>query len=79
MNKELLTILKDVPDEKKKELVRLASKTSNADEVLELAKKNGIEITKEQAETIITSFKDDSKISLDELDAVAGGNCGGMC
>lgn len=59
------------------ELVAKAKSTKSADELFNLAKENGIEITEEEAKTYFAQLNANDSISDDELDAVAGG--GGSC
>ena len=56
-----------------KEQIAMASKCKTPEELIELAKKAGIEITKEQAEAYMDELQN---VELDEktLNAVAGGN-----
>ena len=57
-----------------KEQIALAVKCKTPEELIELAKKYSIEITKEQAEAYLAELEN---VELDEkaLDAVAGGIC----
>ncbi len=57
-----------------KEQIAMAMECETPEELIELAKKAGIEITKEQAEAY---FNELQNIELDniKLDAVAGGGC----
>ena len=56
-----------------KEQIAMAAKCKTPEELIELAKKAGIEITKEQAEAYMDELQN---VELDEktLNAVAGGN-----
>ena len=55
------------------ELIAKAKATKSADELFNLAKENGIEITEEEAKTYFAQLNASDAISDDELDAVAGG------
>ena len=55
------------------ELMERATKCRTTEELLALAKENGIELTAEQAEAYLAVYQS-GKISDNELDAVAGGN-----
>lgn len=59
--------------EKCKEAI-IAAKS--AEEILALAKKNGIEMTAEKAEELYDRHHKSGEMSDDELDGVAGGGCG---
>jgi predicted ribosomally synthesized peptide with nif11-like leader len=54
-------------------LVAKAKAAKSADELFNLAKENGIEITEEEAKTYFAQLNANDAISDDELDAVAGG------
>ncbi len=57
-----------------KEQIAMAAKCKTPEELIELAKKDGIDITKEQAEAYLAELEN---VELDEatLDKVAGGSC----
>ena len=57
-----------------KEQIAMAAKCKTPEELIELAKKDGIDITKEQAEAYLAELEN---VELDEaaLDKVAGGGC----
>ncbi len=57
-----------------KEQIAMAAQCKTPEELIELAKKYNIEITKEQAEAYLAELEN---VELDEkaLDAVAGGRC----
>lgn len=58
------------------ELLEKAKQTKSAEELLALAKENGMELTEEQAKAYYTQFHPVSgELSDDELDNVAGGGC----
>jgi len=61
-----------------REMVEKAKQCATADELIALAKSEGIDITKEEAEAYLAELADfelDSKA----LDKVAGGSCYGDC
>lgn len=58
------------------ELVAKAKATKSAEELLALAKGNGIELTEEEANTYFEQLHTNAALSDDELEAVAGG---GIC
>ena len=55
------------------ELIAKAKAATSAEELLELAKENGIELTEEEAKTYFAQLNANDAISDDELGAVAGG------
>jgi predicted ribosomally synthesized peptide with nif11-like leader len=55
-------------------LVAKAKAAKSADELFNLAKENGIEITEEEAKTYFAQLNANDAISDDELDSVAGGD-----
>ena len=57
-----------------KEQIAMAAQCKTPEELIELAKKYSIEITKEQAEAYLAEF---SNVELDEkaLEKIAGGDC----
>ena len=58
------------------ELVNKARKAESVEELLALAKENGIELTNEQAKEYFAQLNPTKgELSDDELDAVAGGGC----
>lgn len=57
------------------ELIDSAKKTETAQELIALAKENGIELTEEQAEAYIAQFHVAGELSDAELDNVTGGGC----
>ena len=60
--------------ENKEELLKKSAQCNSAQELLELAKENGIDIDETEAAEIIASMEiKPGKLSDDELDAVAGG------
>lgn len=58
------------------EQIKKAMECKSADELLELAKAEGIEMTAEEAEKYFEALKS-KDLNLDDLDAVTGGLCGG--
>ncbi len=59
-----------------KELLTEAKKCTTASEIAELATKNGITISEEEANEIFENFNKTGEMKDDELDNVAGGGCG---
>ena len=60
------------------ELLEKAKQAKSAEEILALAKENGMEMTGEQAAAYYAQMNPASgELSDDELDNVAGGGCGG--
>ena len=59
------------------ELIAKAKVAKSAEELLELAKENGTELTEEEAKTYFAQLNANDAISDDELGAVAGGSCPG--
>ena len=57
-----------------KEMLEKASKCQTADELIALAKTEGIEITKDEAEAYLTEM-DNVELDNASLDKVAGGGC----
>ncbi len=62
------------PEALSKELIQKAAKCKSAEELMELAKNEGYELTKEEAEAYLNELAD---IELDDaaLEKVAGGIC----
>lgn len=58
------------------ELIAKAKAAKSAEELLELAKANNVELTAEEAKTCFEQLHTNAAISDDELEAVAGG---GIC
>jgi predicted ribosomally synthesized peptide with nif11-like leader len=59
------------------EMIDKAKAAKSAEELLEIAKANGVELTAEEAKTYFEQLKANSAVSDDELDTVAGGSDGG--
>ena len=59
------------------EMIDKAKAAKSAEELLEIAKANGVELTAEEAKTYFEQLKANSAVSDDELDTVAGGSEGG--
>ena len=57
------------------ELLEKAKKAKSAEELLALAKENGVELSKEEAQAYFEQFNKTGELSDDELDNVAGGGC----
>ena len=60
-----------------KELLEKAKAAESAEELLELAKAEGIEMSAEEAEKYFADLHQSGELSDEELDNVAGGGCGG--
>ena len=59
------------------EMIEKAKAAKTAEELLELAKANGVEMTADEAKTYFAQLNPKSgELSDDDLDAVAGGGCG---
>ena len=58
-----------------KELLEQAKKAKSAEELMALAKENGVELTKEEAEAYFAQLNKSGELSDEELDNVAGGGC----
>ena len=56
------------------EQIAMAKECKTPEELIELAKKGGIELTKEQAEAYLEEFQD-VELSPEDLEKVAGGLC----
>ena len=54
-----------------------ARSAKSAEELMELAKSDGIEVTEEQATEQFTMLHSEGVLADEELDNVAGGGCGG--
>ena len=59
------------------ELILKAKEASSAEELMALAKENGMEMTEEQAQAYFDVTHKTGELADDELDNVAGGGCGG--
>ena len=63
-----------------KELLAKAKEAQTADELLALAKENGIELTQEQSEEYFAKLHQTGELADEELDNVAGGDfCAPTC
>ena len=58
------------------ELIAKAKAAKSAEELLALAKENGLELTEEEAKTCFEQLHANAEVSDDELEAVSGG---GIC
>ncbi len=58
------------------EQISKAKECKSADELLALAKENGIEMTAEEAEEKFAQLNNEGELSDDELSSAAGGGCG---
>ena len=61
-----------------KEQIVKAAACKSVDELIALAKSEGIELSKEDAEKYFAQLSG-NKLNLDEIDAVAGGCTGNVC
>ena len=57
------------------ELLEKAKEAKSAEELLSLAKENGIEMTDEEGAAYFAQMKKNGELSDEELDNVAGGDC----
>lgn len=57
------------------ELIRKAKEAKSVEELIILAKDNGIELPEKEAEAYFESLKKSGEIEDDELDSVSGGAC----
>lgn len=57
------------------ELIAKARSAKSAEELLALAKENGVELTEEEASAYFEQLNKSGELSDDELDNVAGGGC----
>ena len=57
------------------EIILKAKQTKNAEELLSLAKENGIEMTEKEAATYFDQINKCGELTDDELDNVSGGGC----
>ena len=60
-----------------KELLEKAKTAKSAEELLELARKENIDMTEEEAAKAFAELHKNGELSDEELDNVAGGGCGG--
>ena len=61
------------------EIIEKAKATGSAEELLEIAKANGVEMTADEAATCFAQLNSQSgELSDDDLDSVAGGACGSV-
>ena len=60
-----------------KEMIAKAKEAKTVEELVVLAKENGIELTFEEAEECFTKLHKSGELADEELDNVAGGGCGG--
>ncbi len=58
----------------KEELIAKLKEAKSADEILALAKENGIELSEEKAKELFAELNASGELSDDDLDKVAGGN-----
>jgi hypothetical protein len=59
------------------ELIAKAKAAGSAEELLDIAKANGVELTAEEAKTYFEQLSANGAVSDDDLDTVAGGSDGG--
>lgn len=57
------------------ELLQKARKAKSSEELLDIARENGVELTKEDADGYFEELHQSRKLSDEELDNVAGGGC----
>ena len=57
------------------ELLEKAKQAKSTEELLTLAKENGVELNKEEAQAYFDQFNKTGELSDDELDNVSGGGC----
>ena len=65
----------DLRVEMNQELLEKAKEAKSAEELLSLAKENGVELTKDEAEEYFAQMHQSGELSDEELDNVAGGGC----
>ena len=58
-----------------KEMIKEAKSAKSAEELAEIAKAEGVELTAEQATKVFTELNKSGQLSDEELDNVAGGGC----
>ncbi len=58
------------------EMIDKAKNCQSPEELIALAKKNGVELTGEQAESYFKSMHENGELSDEELNNVSGGGCG---
>ena len=58
------------------EMMRKAKEAKSVEELIALAKDNGIELSKEKAEEVYGKLHCNGEMSEDEIDIVSGGGCG---
>ncbi len=58
------------------EMMKKAKECKSAEELLYLAKENGIDLTEEEAAAKFAEFRSEGELSDDELDSASGGGCG---
>jgi len=61
---------------KYEDLILKAKEAKSAEDLLVLAEKNGIELTKEEAKNYFAELHPSGELADDELDNIAGGGCG---
>lgn len=59
------------------EQIEMAKQAKSAEELAELAKENGVDITEDEAREYYEQLNKTGELSDDELDNVSGGGCGG--
>ena len=74
MNNDVMEILKSIPKDKAKDLIKLAAKEENAEGIAKLARANGIALSDEQATAILKAFSEKVEVAGDDLDKVSGGS-----
>ncbi len=79
MNAEVMDILKKFPQDKVKEIIKLASKEENAAGITKIAESYGVSISEEQADTVLKAISEKVEVKGDDLDKVSGGWCDSEC
>ena len=75
MSANLKELLKQLGNEKATELAKKAAVATSAENLTEIAKAEGVELTLEQAQAIFEKVGGDVELSVDDLDAASGGMC----
>ena len=75
----LKALTKRIPADKKEDLMSKAAGCKDADEVIAVGQSEGVEISKAEAEAVLSAFKGKVAISEEDMDNAAGGGCGCDC
>lgn len=73
----LKSLTSRIPADKKEDLMSKAAGCKDADEVIAVGQSEGVEISKAEAEAVLSAFKGKVAISEEDLDNAAGGGCDG--